>query len=219
MASERKSRNHYRVREFNNNLAIEAAVALAGNSGLAHLFRVRPLPEGVREVLVILADQNSSNVTLDVRHKLENYVLQVLLYRGAPPHRLLGVNQGVTRQEMRTNMALLMRWLHPDSLGEGGWRSAYAPRVLNAWKELSSKTDNEVASDRKEHLPRQCGDGNITMLVSSSERRNNSVIPLPTWPRASSRAKSGAPWLRAKGTLFLVTCTLLGFGYIVLQLS
>ena len=38
---------------------------------------------------------------------------------------------------MRTHLRWLMRWLHPDH-NPAAWRSAFAGRVLTAWREASS---------------------------------------------------------------------------------
>jgi hypothetical protein len=64
-------------------------------------------------------------------------VQNVLLFNGAPPHRILGVNPGASREDMRTHMRLLMLWLHPDVAGADAWRTAFAPRVISAWRDVS----------------------------------------------------------------------------------
>ena len=128
------------------NRALDAALALARNPGLAASMRSRPLPSGIPLLLQILADE--SEVALSVaqalrvnerslRFAVEHYVETVMLFSGAEPARVLGVTAGASRAEMRTHLRWLMRWLHPDH-NPAAWRSAFAGRVLTAWREASS---------------------------------------------------------------------------------
>jgi hypothetical protein len=128
------------------NRALDAALALARNPGLAASMRSRPLPSGIPLLLQILADE--SEVALSVaqalrvnerslRFAVEHYVETVMLFAGAEPTRVLGVATDATRAEMRTHLRWLMRWLHPDH-NPAAWRSAFAGRVLTAWREASS---------------------------------------------------------------------------------
>lgn len=126
------------MRELTKNLAFEAASALVGNPSLADLFRRRPLPDGVTEILHVLADRETGQINRDARLKLEFYVQNILLFNGASSYRILGVNPGASRDDMRTNMRLLMLWLHPDAAGGDVWRTAFAPRVISAWREVST---------------------------------------------------------------------------------
>ena len=50
---------------------------------------------------------------------------------------VLGVKPDATTAELRRNMALLLRWLHPD-LDRRGERSIFAARVTNAWNNLKT---------------------------------------------------------------------------------
>src|SRR5215207_6937820 len=128
------------------NRALDAALALARNPGLAASMRRRPLPAGIPLLLQILADE--SEVALgeaqgfrlnerSLRFAVEHYVETVMLFAGAEPARVLGVAAGASRAEMRTHLRWLMRWLHPDH-NPAAWRSAFASRVLTAWREASS---------------------------------------------------------------------------------
>ncbi len=51
---------------------------------------------------------------------------------------MLGVNPQASSSELRHNMALLLKWLHPDKEGEG-MRSLYATNVTNAWNDLKTE--------------------------------------------------------------------------------
>ncbi len=126
-------------------LALEAAFALARNPVLAPVMREQPLPSGVDIVMKIVArEAGALTDVLDRTHlerafvvmAVELYVQQVLLFPGAPPHRVLGVEPGATRQQMRTHMRWLLLWLHPDH-SHPGWRTAFAGRVIDAWRDVS----------------------------------------------------------------------------------
>lgn len=130
------------------NLALDAALALAHTPTLAEAMRRRPLPTGVEPLLQILAGDGASVAAAaglawdkdgHLLGAVELYVEQVMLYPGAPPRRVLGVDDGAGRPEMRRHMGLLMTWLHPDKNAAAEWRSAYAGRVLAAWRELSAE--------------------------------------------------------------------------------
>lgn len=67
------------------------------------------------------------------------YLKQVLLHDGADSHRILGIDAGATRETARRHFSLLLRWLHPDR--NSGWDTAYAGRVVKAWREISRGID------------------------------------------------------------------------------
>ena len=126
--------------------AVAAALTLASAPSLALAMRQRALPEGVDELLRVFARKEEAIGSLlgrlDIDRQVfmdcvDNYVQKVVLYPGGDPFRALGGARTSSRDVLRRNMALLMEGLHPDKAG-GAWRSAYAPRVLEAWREVSS---------------------------------------------------------------------------------
>src|SRR5262249_54239583 len=80
-------------------------------------------------------------------HVLKNaagfFIEQVLLQPGSDSYRVLGGDCQTPQRELRRNMALIMRWLHPD-LVQGGSsghqmnRSLYAARVTKAWESIKT---------------------------------------------------------------------------------
>ena len=60
---------------------------------------------------------------------------RILFYPDADSYRVLGARPEATETELRRNMALLLRWLHPD-LDPQGQRSVFATRVTRAWNDL-----------------------------------------------------------------------------------
>ena len=49
-----------------------------------------------------------------VREAATFYVVQILLFPDADSYRVLGARPQATNGELRRNMTLLLRWLHPD---------------------------------------------------------------------------------------------------------
>ena len=49
-----------------------------------------------------------------IREAAGFFVEQILLFPGADSYRVLGASPEATNRELRRNMSLLLRWLHPD---------------------------------------------------------------------------------------------------------
>ena len=68
-----------------------------------------------------------------------------MLYPDADHYRVLGARPEASTSELRRNMALLIRWLHPDQQN-GGDRSVFTTRITRAWNELKTE-DRRTAYD------------------------------------------------------------------------
>jgi hypothetical protein len=111
--------------------------------------RRQPLPAGTTDILQILSGDKAvlaeakrltlldENVIMAV---VELYVLRVMLFPGASPRRILGVDYGAERGQIRRHMGYLMVWLHPDK-NETAQRAAFARRVLEAWRQIETGTE------------------------------------------------------------------------------
>jgi hypothetical protein len=165
------------------NRALDAAIALSQTPTLAAAMRAQELPTGVKLLLRILANEadalsEARNLTgmsnTELIAIVELYVMRVLLYRGAPARRVLGVGSDADRTEMRRHMAYLLAWLHPDK-SPGAWPIAFASRVIAAWRSIDRGREDESRPGR---LP-----------VSSRSRRSHRVpwIPLPVEATRKSR--------------------------------
>ena len=135
------------------------AISLLQAPTQARLFRKQPLPKGVVVVLRIVAGdedaiaqaaQDSARTRQVVVEASIFFVEQMMLCPEADSYRVLGAGSGSSTKELRQNMTLLLRWLHPDVDGNDG-RSVFAHRVTRAWNDL--KTDERRnAYDRKRTL-------------------------------------------------------------------
>jgi hypothetical protein len=115
--------------------------------------RVRPLRSATlpRDVLTLLeiaagdaeatrqASQASGRTPEVVRNAAAFFIEQILLAPGADSYRVLGGTAHTSSSDLRRNMALLLRWLHPDMEHQGtGDRSVFASRITLAWEDLKT---------------------------------------------------------------------------------
>ena len=122
----------------------------------ANVRRVRAasLPKDVSKLLAIaagdeavigVAKAGTNRSEHSLREAAGFYIEQILLHPDADHYRVLGVQPGASNTELRRNMALLIRWLHPDQKN-GAERSVFVARVTRAWNELKNE-DRRAAYD------------------------------------------------------------------------
>ena len=112
----------------------------------ARRIRSAPLPDDV-VVLLRIASGDEEAISQaagklgrsreTVREAATFYVVQILLFPDADSYRVLGAKPQATNGELRRNMTLLLRWLHPD-LDPKGELSVFAARVTRAWNDLKT---------------------------------------------------------------------------------
>lgn len=129
--------------------ALRLALDLLHVPWRARLVRSQPLPEGVPLLLSVAAgDATSEDAAAKatgrpravVREAATFFIEQVLLCPEADSYRVLGASPHATSNDLRRNMALLMRWMHPDVAPQGDRsdRSVFAPRIAAAWNNLKT---------------------------------------------------------------------------------
>jgi hypothetical protein len=140
---------------MNHGAALGIAIDLLHMPSRVRFVRGAPLPVGVPELLRIAAGDEEAireatevaGRSRDVVHEaVAFFIEQILLSPDADSYRVLGANQEATSAELRRNMALLLRWLHPD-LGSHAGRAVFATRVTLAWNDLKT-SDRRGAYDR-----------------------------------------------------------------------
>jgi hypothetical protein len=136
----------------NNHSTIWMAVDLVRSPSSVKRLRDAPLPSDVEILLRVAAGDEAAlseaaNATAcsqkSVRDAAIFYIEQILLHPDADYYRVLGAHPDASAAELRRNMALLLRWLHPDHRS-GAERSVFASRVTRAWGEL--KTEEKRAA-------------------------------------------------------------------------
>jgi hypothetical protein len=171
--------------------AVRVAIDLIQMPSRARMIRQSSLPEGVPLLLRIAAMEPAaiaeavaltSRTSDTVINAAAFFVEQVLLAPDADSYRVLGATPQASAADLRRNMALLVRWLHPDikqgdtepeqiTLGDfkaDSRRAAFVNRVTFAWDDLKT-TDRRAAYDAKLSLARRT-DGRRTRPKETSKR-------------------------------------------------
>ncbi len=140
---------------MSDRMALKVAIDLMHVPSQVRLFRAEPLPDGVLTLLRIAAGdaeaESSASLLIDrsvdtVRAAATFFIEQILFAPDSDSYRVLGANRNASATELRRNVALLLRWLHPD-LDHQSERSIFVGRVTAAWNDLKTP-DRRAAYDR-----------------------------------------------------------------------
>ena len=136
--------------------ALQLAFDLFDFPSQARVVRKAPLPIDLILLLRIAAGEEdairdavrvSGRPQRVVRDAAGFFIEQALLFPEADSYRILGASPTAANFELRRNMALLLRWLHPD-IDQKGERSVFAARVTKAWSDLKTP-ERRAAYDRQ----------------------------------------------------------------------
>jgi hypothetical protein len=131
---------------MNDVTALRVAIDLVRVPSRVRGVRAAPLPSHVDILLRIAAGDESVETEAarimevsrqQVRKASAFFIEQILLHPEADSYRVLGADPHASPAELRRNMALLLRWLHPD-IARNGERSIFATRVTRAWEEVKT---------------------------------------------------------------------------------
>lgn len=148
--------------------------------------RSEPLHDGVLQVLRIAAgdDEALSEAATQLERPADLlkeassfYIEQILLGPGTDSYRVLGADRDAPVGELRRNMALLLRFLHPD-LDSSGKRSMFAGRVISAWDDLKS-VERRAAYDEtlaKQAMPEAMAQRARRKPAGRSERNESPYV-------------------------------------------
>jgi hypothetical protein len=132
--------------------AVKRAIDLLYFPSQARSVKSAPLPDDVLVLLRIAdGDEEATNQAAQsvgrardvVRDASTFFIEQVMFHSNADSYRVLGARPEATVGELRRNMALLLRWLHPDH-DRRGERAVFATRVTRAWNDLKTQGRREV---------------------------------------------------------------------------
>ncbi|MEZ5855392.1 MAG: DnaJ domain-containing protein [Hyphomicrobiaceae bacterium] len=126
--------------------ALRSAIDLVQVPSRVRIARSLPLPDGMELLLRIAAGDGDCATEAAaatgrdadfVREAATFFIEQVLLEPGADSYRVLGVAPEARTEDLRRNLALLMRCLHPDA-SDDSHRSVFAGRITGAWEDLKT---------------------------------------------------------------------------------
>jgi DnaJ domain len=151
-----------------SDVALRTAIDLLNVPSRVRVMTRAPLPEGTALVLGIaagdaVAEQEAAGLIerppAQLRQAAGFFIEQILLSPESDSYRILGAKPDATADELRTHMALLMRWLHPD-VNPGTVTALHAGRVIQAWDNLKTPErrrayDASVVNSGSEGLARQ----------------------------------------------------------------
>jgi hypothetical protein len=145
-------------------MALRIAIDLMHVPSRVRLLRSEPLPQDVQVLLRIAAgDDAASSAAVDLTGRSQDvvwqaatfFIEQILFAPESDSYRVLGANQQTSASELRRNVALLLRWLHPD-LDPQGERSIFIGRVTAAWNDLKTP-ERRIAYDATLRSPLEAG--------------------------------------------------------------
>lgn len=140
--------------------ALKVAIDLFHLPSQVRPTRLRPLPEGAKLILRIAAgDADAMQIARGlsdrsptvIREAAVFFIEQILLDHAADGYRTLGLDRNASINELRTHMALLMKWLNPD-INNDERRSTMARQVLRAWKQVNAPDNHRRHQPSAERL-------------------------------------------------------------------
>jgi hypothetical protein len=196
--------------------ALHAALVLVKDPVSVRKLQRAELPGGIPAVLAIAIGEEAALAEAQVytgrsRAALTEaagfFVEQVLLDHDADSYRVLGGSRRSTHEELRHNMALLMRWLHPDLQAlrnhAAADREVFSSRVTRAWEDL--KNDERRRAYDRLHPPAPPSNGGTsksarapanTGTAKAGIAKTGSANGASTGRRPGSASKP--PFLRAR---------------------
>ncbi len=126
--------------------ALQAASVLLHAPTQVRVLRAAVLPEATSFLLRLAAGEIealqhatsiSNRTDVQLRKAALFFIEQILLAPEADSYRVLGGGPQSTSAELRRNMALLLRVVHPD-LGASAEHSKSAARVTRAWEDIKT---------------------------------------------------------------------------------
>ena len=172
---------------MSDRMALKIAIDLMHVPSQVRLVRSEPLPDGVLMLLRIAAgDDEAERVGGRLIDRSRDgrpaqpptfFIEQILFAPNADSYRVLGAVPQAIAAELGHNVALLLRWLHPD-LDPHGERSIFISRVTAAWNDLKTPERRAAyddlrrsANDRKAQI-KAARRSNRKRLAAALRRRN-----------------------------------------------
>jgi hypothetical protein len=201
--------------------ALEDAIGLLQLPSRARVLRDSELPKNLEPVLRIVGGDGQAVAEAaraaalpegTVEQAASFYIEQILLHPGADSYRVLGAAPDATTDELRRNMALLLRWLHPDREANSS-RTIYVGRVTEAWNNLKT-AERRAAYDVRRKSAALGRSGSATSGTSMSEAvgRNGPPPAGPLGRSATARSRGRRRSLIKRPSIWRLLGRLLGSG-------
>jgi DnaJ-class molecular chaperone len=124
----------------------------------------------------------------------------VLLDHDADSYRVLGGSRRSTHEELRHNMALLMRWLHPDLQAlrnrAAADREVFSSRVTRAWEDL--KNDERRRAYDRLHPPAAPSNGATRRSSRGPKTGSVKISPANGASKGRYPGSAAKPMLRSR---------------------
>ena len=147
---------------------VRAARGAAMPSGMEALLRIAAGDEGAISAIASETDRSPEFL----QDAASFFIEQILLAPDSDSYRVLGATSNASAADLRRNMALLFRWLHPDIVGHKD-KTLFAARVASAWDDVKT----------------------------AARRESYDATARSTGPRGNGSSKSGVPRSRTKRTV------------------
>jgi hypothetical protein len=192
-------------------MALKIAIDLLHVPSRVRLYRSDPLPDGVPTLLRIVTDDTEVRAAAAladrppevIRQAAAFFIEQILFAPDADSYQVLGASPQASSAELRENMGLLLRWLHPD-LDPKGERSIFVGRVTAAWNDLKT-LERRAAYDKARRNAKDTGRSYGKTDRERSRRHSNkrpmAVVAPYQGSDGAARSTSGF-WRRALSVLF-----------------
>jgi hypothetical protein len=176
---------------MSDKMALKVAIDLLHVPSQVRLARSVALPAGIPMLLRIAAGDDQAEreaVALSgrsrdiVRRAATFFIEQILFAPNTDSYRVLGGDPQASAGELRHNVALLLRWLHPD-LDPRGERSIFVGRVTAAWNDLKTP-ERRAAYDS---LRRHSDDGR-SRAKAARRRKRQLAAAIPRRNRSRTEA-------------------------------
>jgi len=141
---------------MSNRMALKIAIDLLHSPSRVRLTRTEPLPENVLALLRIVAGdeqaETAASLSVDrsrdiVRQAATFFIEQILFAPDSDSYQVLGASPQASAHELRRNVALLLRWLHPD-VDPHDDRSVFIGRVTAAWNDVKTPERRAAYDDQ-----------------------------------------------------------------------
>jgi hypothetical protein len=193
--------------------ALDVAANLLQLPSRVRLMRDGELPSDVELLLRVVAGDADAIADAmrmanlpesSVQEAASFFIEQIMLHPDADSYRALGVGPDATTEQLRRNMALLLRWLHPDREVNSA-RAVYVGRVTQAWNNLKTAERRASYDETRQRTiaVKAAADRRHAVRKSSSAPRSESILPhAHRTSGALARRTQNAPYGRSTSERF-----------------